>query len=42
MTTSQYVLDRRANPELMDDRDHQRLARAASKRERRRLRNRSH
>jgi hypothetical protein len=37
MNVSQYVLDRRANPELMDEKDHQRLAKAEAKRERRRV-----
>lgn len=41
-TTSQYVLDRRAKPELMDETDHQRLAHANAKRIRRALRNQSH
>lgn len=33
--TSQYVIDRRLNPELMDVTDHLRLARAEEKRRRR-------
>jgi hypothetical protein len=37
MNVSQYVLDRRANPELMDEKDHQRLAQAEEKRLRKRL-----
>jgi hypothetical protein len=32
MTTSQYVLDRRANPELRDEKDWERISRAAEKR----------
>jgi hypothetical protein len=35
MTTSQYVLDRRAKPELRDEKDWERLSRAGEKRLRR-------
>jgi len=35
MTTSQYVLDRRADPSLMDENDITRLLKAEEKRKRR-------